>query len=143
VTISPGFKTPRQIWLQPFPQGNLLRLTNDLDRYGHLSISSDGKTLAAVQTQDSFAISIAPSFKPGQGTGIRSGKSDETGLTSLPDGRILSQKSDAKMTKYKPPGPENTGKMIQCESGVTRTTALNASPARRRTIGMTRAIPYQ
>lgn len=39
VSISSSFMSPAQIWLQPFPKGNLQRLTNDLDGYSSMSLS--------------------------------------------------------------------------------------------------------
>src|SRR5262249_12753667 len=36
-----------QIWFQPFPKGEITRITNDLDDYSSLSIAGDGKTLYA------------------------------------------------------------------------------------------------
>jgi hypothetical protein len=49
---------PEQVWLQPYPKGNLQRLTNDLDGYKSLSLTSDGKVLAAVQAQNLFTIIV-------------------------------------------------------------------------------------
>ncbi len=45
VVGSPGF----QIYRVPFPEGEVLRLTNDLDGYTGLSLSSDGKSIAAIR----------------------------------------------------------------------------------------------
>src|SRR5258708_16845634 len=54
-----------------------------------------------------------------------------------------SAKSEPKTTKYKPPGPENDGKIIQCEGATPRRKALNASARKRRMIGPISAIAYQ
>jgi Tol biopolymer transport system component len=64
VRIASSFTSPDQIWLQPFPSGTLQRLTNDLDGYRHLSLSADGKLIAAVQMQDTLTTLIGPASKP-------------------------------------------------------------------------------
>ncbi|HET8675445.1 MAG TPA: hypothetical protein VFO63_06665, partial [Blastocatellia bacterium] len=51
---------PRQLWFVSYPEGAARRITNDLHDYDSLSLSADGKTLAAVQTEESFSISINP-----------------------------------------------------------------------------------
>jgi serine/threonine protein kinase/Tol biopolymer transport system component len=38
-----------QLWLQPFPDGQPLRISNDLNYYLSVSVTGDGKTMATVQ----------------------------------------------------------------------------------------------
>src|SRR5262245_4395556 len=51
---------PRQLWLVSYPDGSARKITNDLLDYDSVSLSADGKSLAAVQTQGTFSISVAP-----------------------------------------------------------------------------------
>jgi Tol biopolymer transport system component len=51
---------PRQLWLVSYPDGSARKITNDLFDYDSVSLSADGKSLAAVQTQGTFSISVAP-----------------------------------------------------------------------------------
>jgi serine/threonine protein kinase len=102
--IAPNFNAPEQIWLQPYPTGSIRRLTNDLDRYKFLSISNDGKWLAAVQVQDSFTTSIAPVSKPDQGTVMSTGKSDGVGLVWKADGTLFLQNVDSEFSSLTPNG---------------------------------------
>jgi serine/threonine protein kinase len=48
-----------QIWFQPYPKGELTRITNDLDDYTALSIGSDSKTLYATSSRTASAIYVA------------------------------------------------------------------------------------
>src|SRR6266700_3989435 len=54
-----------------------------------------------------------------------------------------SAKSEPKMTKYKPPGPENDGETIQCAGSVPRCNAVNASATQSRMMGPISPSPYQ
>ena len=90
--IQSSFSSPgRQIWLQPFPEGRLQRLTNDLDGYRSLSLSGDGKLLAAVQEHHTFSTFVGPASNPEQGKLIKTGKTDGIGLAWLPDGPLSSR----------------------------------------------------
>jgi len=51
---------PRQLWLVSYPGGSARKITNDLLDYDSVSLSADGKSLAAAQTQETFSISVAP-----------------------------------------------------------------------------------
>jgi serine/threonine protein kinase len=104
VCVASSFTSPTQIWLQPFPTGTLQRLTNDLDGYRHLSLSADGKLLAAVQVQDTFTTLIGPASKPELGTVITTGKQDGIGLGWMPDGNLLSQNVDSEFFILTPDG---------------------------------------
>jgi Tol biopolymer transport system component len=53
-----------QIWLQPFPQGNPQRVTNDLTSYLDLSLTADEKVLAAVQADSNSTVFVGPSSDP-------------------------------------------------------------------------------
>ncbi len=104
LTIEPSFAAPPQIWLQPFPKGTLQRLTNGLDGYLHLSLSRDGRSLAAVRVQTYFTMFVDPASRPEQGTAISAGKSDGIGLAWMPDGNLVSQNVDSEFSSLTPDG---------------------------------------
>jgi eukaryotic-like serine/threonine-protein kinase len=47
---------PVHIWIQPYPSGELLRFSNDLNSYSSLSITSDGKSLVTSQSRPEYTI---------------------------------------------------------------------------------------
>jgi Tol biopolymer transport system component len=51
---------PRQLWFVAYPAGAARRITNDLHDYDGVSLTGDGKTLAAVLTQSTFSILVTP-----------------------------------------------------------------------------------
>jgi Tol biopolymer transport system component len=51
---------PRQLWFVSYPDGAARKITNDLHDYDNVSLTADGKTLAAVQIHGAFSISVAP-----------------------------------------------------------------------------------
>jgi Tol biopolymer transport system component len=51
----------RQIWFQPYPSGDPFKVTNDLSRYSSLSITADGKSLAAIQQRKQATIYVGDS----------------------------------------------------------------------------------
>lgn len=88
---------PRQLWFVSYPDGAARKITNDLHDYDSVSLSSNGKTLAAVQTQEAFSISIA-GYR--ESSGFSSGSSSTSEIFSevgsgrervswTPDGRIV------------------------------------------------------
>lgn len=52
---------PRQLWFVSYPEGKARRITNDLHEYDSLSLTADARTLAAVQAEKTFSISVTPS----------------------------------------------------------------------------------
>jgi Tol biopolymer transport system component len=48
-----------QIKFQPYPSGELQNVTNDLNEYRNLTVTSDGKALVTVQEQQSMAVYLA------------------------------------------------------------------------------------
>ena len=108
VRSATSFTSSDQIWLQPFPNGTLQRLTNDLNGYSHLSLSADGKLLAAVQRLNTFTTYVSPASKPEQGTVVTTGRSDGIGLGWTPDGNLLSQNVDSEFFVLMPDGKQRT-----------------------------------
>jgi Tol biopolymer transport system component len=50
-----------QIWFQPYPAGKPVRITNDLDHYGPLSLTADGKTFVTTQQRRSATVYVGES----------------------------------------------------------------------------------
>jgi serine/threonine protein kinase/Tol biopolymer transport system component len=78
-----------QIWLQPFPQGNPQRVTNDLTSYWDLSLTADEKVLAAVQADNTSTAFVGPSSDPDHGVPITTAKLDGLDLAWMPNGNLL------------------------------------------------------
>lgn len=119
-------RVPVQIWLLPYPKGAPQRLTYDLDAYRSLSVSRDGKLLAAVQVQASFAVFVAPASDPDQGRSISPGNWDGIGLRWMPDGTLLSQNVSSQFSVLTPEGKKRVplfqddvfpGHFSVCKSG--------------------------
>lgn len=49
---------PRYLWFVSYPDGAARKITNDLHDYDGVSVTADGKTIAAVQTQEALSISV-------------------------------------------------------------------------------------
>lgn len=51
---------PHQVWLQPYPRGEPIRITNDLSQYSNLSVAGDGRSFVVTQTDAMSSVSTAP-----------------------------------------------------------------------------------
>ena len=83
---------PYQLWLVAYPSGEMRRLTNDLNDYNKVSISSDSRLLVAQQETNVSHIWVVPDGDPSRARQLTSGASDSdgrNGLAWMPDGRIL------------------------------------------------------
>jgi serine/threonine protein kinase/Tol biopolymer transport system component len=47
-----------QLWLQPYPEGTPVRVTNDLQDYVHATVTADGGVIAAVQEQRDTEVKV-------------------------------------------------------------------------------------
>ena len=50
-----------QIWFQPYPAGQPVKISNDLSQYQSLSVTADGQSLVTTQSRPSAAIYVADS----------------------------------------------------------------------------------
>src|SRR5262249_2109513 len=81
-----------QIWRLSYPDGTIERVTNDLAAYRQISVTGDGNTIAAIQTEGHYSLWVAPYGEPdraakfGGGADATAGRS---GFTWLPDGRFV------------------------------------------------------
>jgi len=56
---STGLRT--QIWFQPYPEGKLFKISNDLNQYASLSVTADGKSFVTTQAHPSATIYVGDS----------------------------------------------------------------------------------
>lgn len=77
--------SPDQIW-QISPDGNASRITQDLNNYSELNITSDGEKISAIQEQTLSSIAVGPSRGEMKQTMAEVGYTDQLAWT--PDGRI-------------------------------------------------------
>jgi Tol biopolymer transport system component/DNA-binding winged helix-turn-helix (wHTH) protein len=92
VKLAANEQDPSQIWLQPFPQGNLQKITNDLNDYNAqsgLSLTRDGKLLCAVQQEHSCKVFVGSSSDLDQGVPITTARNDGVSLAWMPNGKLL------------------------------------------------------
>ena len=81
-----------QIWRISYPSGEARKVTADLNSYRSLSLTADGKSLAAVQSNRVSNIWVAPNGEAARSTQLKFGGSNEEGIDGLvwtPDGRIV------------------------------------------------------
>jgi serine/threonine protein kinase/Tol biopolymer transport system component len=77
VAIASGWNDPAsQIWFLS-PDGKQRRITNDLNEYSHLSVSSDSKTIAAAQIHRRANLWRVPASDPAAARAITEGPGEE------------------------------------------------------------------
>ncbi len=86
---SETFGGPTQIWHISYPEGEVRRVTNDLESYGNLSLTADGKNLAAFQFALRSSLWIMPRGAPGARPITSSERVVYRAVSFTPDGRIL------------------------------------------------------
>jgi eukaryotic-like serine/threonine-protein kinase len=82
----------QQISLVSYPSGETRRVTNDFNNYISMSLTADGKALAAVQSTRISNIWIVPNADTNRAVQIKSGGTNQEGTDGLawaPDGRIV------------------------------------------------------
>jgi Tol biopolymer transport system component/DNA-binding winged helix-turn-helix (wHTH) protein len=81
---------PIQIWRLSYPSGKIERLTNDANSYNRLSMSADGRLIAALQIKRTTSMWIAPIDNLGRAQQITFGAGGYRGhLSWTPDARIV------------------------------------------------------
>jgi serine/threonine protein kinase len=82
--------TPRQIWQISYHDGEVRRITNDLNSYTDVSLTSDSTTLVAAQTELISTVWISPGSELSDAKQITNGRDDgSAGIAWTPDGRIV------------------------------------------------------
>jgi serine/threonine protein kinase len=83
-----------QIWEQPYPQGEVRRITNDLSSYGFysLALTADASGLVSIQGDPGSNIWIAPDGEASRATAVTARKNVQEGYFNLAwtaDGRVV------------------------------------------------------
>ncbi|MBV9341299.1 MAG: protein kinase, partial [Acidobacteria bacterium] len=100
----------RQIKFLPYPSGELENVTNDLNEYYDISVTTDGRALVTIQQQPSSAIYLgnAPAKWPGEiklnPTPMTSGQSEGSSVVWGSDGKIYFTDSNFHGFRMNPDG---------------------------------------
>ena len=79
-----------QIWHVSYPDGEVRKITNDLNNYSQLSVTADSGALVAVQTEGASRVWVSPQGDPSRAKQISFGRYDgQRGLSVTPNGRIV------------------------------------------------------
>ena len=101
-----------QLWEVSYPGGDVRRITQDLDSYSGLSLSSDGLTLVTTQVDQPLNIWIVPDGDSSRAQPITSGKHYTGGLSWTTDNRIVYASGDTGPTLISVVAPDGTGQKI-------------------------------
>lgn len=81
---------PHQLWHVSYPSGTARRITNDLNNYDGVSLTSDANALVTAQSERRANIWVGPAGEEGRATQLASDKNDGmSGLTWTSDGRVV------------------------------------------------------
>ena len=69
-----GPSTPTHVWLVPYPSGEPLRVTSDLENYGSVGTSADGSVIMAGQFKDNTSVWVRAAGDVADARPVRSGK---------------------------------------------------------------------
>jgi serine/threonine protein kinase len=87
-----GSSDAQQIWYVSYPEGGARRVTNDLNNYTGISLTSDSNRLITVQSETSSNVWTVPSGDANRATSITPGAGridGRDGLGSTPEGKIV------------------------------------------------------
>ena len=104
----------RQIKFQPYPAGPVQNVVNDLNQYYDLSLTGDGKSLVAIQSQAHSAVYLGsvPAKLPAEikldAAPITSGQAEGETISWTPDDRLLSMDAQFHSVILSPDGKIRT-----------------------------------
>ncbi|MCI0389976.1 MAG: winged helix-turn-helix domain-containing protein [Acidobacteria bacterium] len=117
-----------QLWQVSYPGGEKRRITNDLNRYRSVSLTSDSRTLVAEQVESFAHLWVLPEGDEKRARQITFGNSKRDGASGIswtPDGRIVySSESDGRIEIWSVAADGTDQKQITTGAGT-----LNARPA--------------
>lgn len=83
IAVAGDTATNLQLWRIRFPGGETQRLTNGLGRYGRIALSSDGRRLLAIRTDEHSNIAVADADELSAPVEITKGNANHFGQSSL------------------------------------------------------------
>ncbi|HEU4390722.1 MAG TPA: winged helix-turn-helix domain-containing protein [Blastocatellia bacterium] len=127
VSAREGNETVSQLWMIGYPDGDFRRLTNDLESYLWVSISSDGRQLVARQRKIVQHLSLVSGDgkKARQLTFGERGLDGQGGLVWTPDGRIVFSSFADNVTDLHVMKPDGTNR-VQLTTNVGKDNAYPA-----------------
>jgi len=81
--------SPSQVWEISYPSGEFRRLTNDLNEYAGVSITSDGNAIVTRERHSKSNIWVSPNLDPNNAKPIMPATGDTWGFAWTPDNRIV------------------------------------------------------
>jgi len=114
IARTPETRFRRQIKFQPYPSGQVQNVVNDLNEYYDVSITGDGKSLVAIQTQTRSGVYLGnvPTKLPAKitldGSPITSGQAEGASISWTRDGRLLSMDAQFHSVILSPDGKSRT-----------------------------------
>lgn len=84
-----GATATTHVWLVPYPAGEPRKLTTDLENYGSVGVSADGRAIIAGQFRDNTSIWVVPGGSPDKAEPASTGRHHKFNWVRwLPDGGI-------------------------------------------------------
>jgi TolB protein len=78
-----------QIWETSYPDGEVRRLTNNLNGYVSVSMTSDGRSIVTGELVSRSAVWVSPDTRPENAKPVMPNSGDTWGLSWTPDNRIV------------------------------------------------------
>ncbi len=89
VTLASSREFRTQIWQIDYATGRMTQITKDLNSYGGLSVSADGRNMLVVQEDFLLSVWNVPIDKPALARRITEGRTEGIGVSWTADGRIV------------------------------------------------------
>ncbi|HEV2665042.1 MAG TPA: protein kinase, partial [Blastocatellia bacterium] len=94
-----AFSSSFQVWHLSYPDGEVRKITNDLNNYSRVSLTADSSALVTVQTDSTSNVWVAPQGDASRAKQISSGKYDGAqGLSWMPGGKIVFTSRESGLT---------------------------------------------
>lgn len=88
MTASDQFANTTQVWFVSYPDGQAMRVTNDLIYYQNVSLTADSSMMVATQGDLQVKLLVAPNGDAGRASQIISGDNSIYNVSWTPDNRI-------------------------------------------------------
>lgn len=109
---------PHQVWLQPYPQGEPVKITNDLNQYSGLSVTGDGRSFVVTQTDLNGTVYTADVHSPSGPFTLSAMSTEHWGY----DGVFVSWAADGQLLQN-----DSTGLFMSAANGSSRRQLFGSS----------------